>query len=149
MIDISWAHLAVIAVVALIVIGPKELPTVLRTAGQWIGKIRRMASEFQSQFQEALREAEMTDLKQHFDDISSAAKDIPRFDPIATIRKEVEQVVADKPAAEPPTPGPDAPAAALDAPPAPPASPPPEPAAVSAPPPEAAAQGRSAGGRPE
>lgn len=97
MIEFSWGHILVIAVVALIVIGPKELPTVLRTAGQWMGKIRRMAAEFQGQFQEAMREAEMADLKQHFDDISTAAKEIPHFDPIGTVRKEIESAIADKP----------------------------------------------------
>jgi len=97
MIEFSWGHILVIAVVALIVIGPKELPTVLRTAGQWMGKIRRMAAEFQGQFQEAMREAEMADLKQHFDDISTAAKEIPHFDPIGTVRKEIEGAIADKP----------------------------------------------------
>ena len=51
MFDISWGELLVIGMVALIVIGPKELPGVLRTIGQWMGKIRRMASEFQGQFQ--------------------------------------------------------------------------------------------------
>ena len=97
MIEFSWGHILVIAVVALIVIGPKELPTVLRTAGQWMGKIRRMATEFQGQFQEAMREAEMADLKQHFDDISTATKEIPHFDPIGTVRKEIESAIADKP----------------------------------------------------
>ena len=65
MFDIGWSELVVIAVVALIAIGPKELPGVLRTVGQYMGKIRRMASEFQGQFQEAMREAEMADLKKH------------------------------------------------------------------------------------
>jgi sec-independent protein translocase protein TatB len=97
MIEFSWGHILVVAVVALIVIGPKELPTVLRTAGQWMGKIRRMAAEFQGQFQEAMREAEMADLKQHFDDIGTAAKEIPHFDPIGTVRKEIESAIADKP----------------------------------------------------
>ena len=95
MIEFSWAHILVIAVVALIVIGPKELPTVLRTAGQWMGKIRRMAAEFQGQFQEALREAEMADLKQQFDDVSTAAKDFRHFDPIGTVRKQIEGAIAD------------------------------------------------------
>ena len=76
MFDIGWSELLVIAVVALIAIGPKELPGVLRTAGQWIGKVRRMAAEFQSQFQEALREAEMDDLKKQVDDLKAAADDI-------------------------------------------------------------------------
>ncbi|HKD27454.1 MAG TPA: Sec-independent protein translocase protein TatB [Xanthobacteraceae bacterium] len=70
MFDIAWGEFVVIAVVALIVIGPKELPAVLRAIGQWTTKIRRMAAEFQGQFQEALREAEMADLKKDIDDAS-------------------------------------------------------------------------------
>ena len=62
MFDIGWSELVVIAVVALIAIGPKELPGVLRMVGQWMGKARKMAAEFQGQFQEAMREAEMADL---------------------------------------------------------------------------------------
>ena len=71
MFDLDWGELVVIGIVALIAIGPKELPTVLRTIGQWMGKVRRMANEFQGQFQEALREAEFADLKKHADDISA------------------------------------------------------------------------------
>jgi sec-independent protein translocase protein TatB len=74
MFDINWSELVVIGVVALIVIGPKELPAVLRAIGQWTTKIRRMAGEFQSQFQEAMREAEMADLKKQVDDLGDAAK---------------------------------------------------------------------------
>src|SRR6266478_8390048 len=72
--DIAWGEFIVIAVVALIVIGPKELPAVLRAIGQWTTKIRRMAAEFQGQFQEALREAEMADLKKEVDNLNDAAK---------------------------------------------------------------------------
>jgi len=117
MIEFSWAHILVIAVVALIVIGPKELPTVLRTAGQWMGKIRRMAAEFQGQFQEALREAEMADLKQQFDDVSTAAKDFRHFDPIGTVRKQIEGAIADT------SPKVETPSSAVEAPPAAPSSP--------------------------
>ena len=73
MFDIGWSEFAVIAVVALIAIGPKELPGVLRMVGQWVGKARKMASEFQGQFQEAMREAEMADLKKSFDEVKEAA----------------------------------------------------------------------------
>jgi len=59
MFDLGWGKLVVIALIALVVIGPKELPAVLRTVGQWMAKIRRMAAEFQGQFNEAMREAEM------------------------------------------------------------------------------------------
>jgi sec-independent protein translocase protein TatB len=89
MFDIGWSEFLVIGVVALIVIGPKELPAVLRTVGQWTTKIRRMASEFQSQFQEAMREAEMADLKKEVDNLTDTAKDFTsgmssHFDPLDT-----------------------------------------------------------------
>jgi sec-independent protein translocase protein TatB len=74
MFDIAWGEFVVIAVVALIVIGPKELPGVLRAIGQWTTKIRRMAAEFQGQFQEALREAEMADLKKEVDNLNDTAR---------------------------------------------------------------------------
>jgi len=74
MFDFSVGEIVVIGAVALIAIGPKELPGVLRAVGQWTTKIRRMASEFQSQFQEALREAEMADLKKEVDTLSDTAK---------------------------------------------------------------------------
>ena len=76
MFDIGWSELLVIAAVALIVIGPKELPGVLRSVGHWMGKIRRMASDFQGQFQEAMREAEMADLKKHADDLNQSVKSL-------------------------------------------------------------------------
>src|SRR5215475_3497901 len=72
MFDLSWGKLVVIGVVALLVIGPKELPGVLRQLGQAMAKIRRMAAEFQGQFNEAMREAEVADLKKQFDETTSS-----------------------------------------------------------------------------
>jgi sec-independent protein translocase protein TatB len=92
MFDISWSEFLLIGIVALIVIGPKELPTVMRTVGQWTRKIRSMAGEFQSQFHEAMREAEMSDLKQQVDDIAS---DVRQFDPLKSVREDVETVGQD------------------------------------------------------
>ena len=93
MFDIGWSELVVIGVVALIAIGPKELPGVLRMVGQWIGKARRMASEFQGQFNEAMREAEMADIKKQFDDVSAAAKDMSPTNLLTSISKDVEDAV--------------------------------------------------------
>src|SRR5215470_11299863 len=90
MFEIGWSELLLIAVVALIAIGPKELPTVLRTLGQWMSKLRRMASEFQSQFQEAMREAEMADLKKQVDEMTSQAQSYANFDPVSEVRRELE-----------------------------------------------------------
>lgn len=83
MFDIGWGELLVIGIVALVVIGPKELPGVLRTLGQGMSKIRRMASEFQGQFQEAMREAEMQDLKKSVDELTASARGLGTYDPLA------------------------------------------------------------------
>src|SRR4029434_6379954 len=105
MFEIGWGELLIIGVVALIAIGPKELPGVLRTLGQWMNKLRRMASEFQSQCHEAMREAEMADLKKQVDDMTSQAQSYASFDPVAEVRREldstqqqIESAMADKPA---------------------------------------------------
>jgi sec-independent protein translocase protein TatB len=89
MFDIGWTELLIIGVVALIAIGPKELPGVLRTVGQMMAKVRRMAAEFQGQFQEALREAEMEDLKKHVDSLTEG------LDPMESVRKEIEAATED------------------------------------------------------
>ena len=91
MFNLGWGEIVLIGIVALIAIGPKELPTVLRTVGQLIGKARRMASEFQGQFQEALREADLGDLQKHAEDLKSSftdsVTDITDFDPMAETTK--------------------------------------------------------------
>jgi sec-independent protein translocase protein TatB len=94
MFDIGWSELLVIGVVALIAIGPKELPGVLRMVGQWIGKARRMAGEFQSQFSEAMREAEVADLKKTFDDVSQAASSIASGNVLTSTAKDVEDALS-------------------------------------------------------
>ena len=89
MFDIGWSELVVIAVVALIAIGPKELPGVLRMVGQWMGKARKMAAEFQGQFQEAMREAEMADLKKSFDEVKEAATGLATGNIMTSLQKDV------------------------------------------------------------
>jgi sec-independent protein translocase protein TatB len=148
MFDIGWGELLVIGIVALVAIGPKELPGALRTLGQWMGKLRRMASEFQSQFQEAMREAEMADLKKQVDDLTSQAQSYTNFDPIGDVRKEFEsaqQQIEGAITATPPADAASAPTAAE------PAAPPPAEPAVTPPADAAAAppSGASAGAAPE
>ena len=106
MFDIGWSELVVIGVVALIAIGPKELPGVLRTVGQWMGKARRMAAEFQGQFNEAMREAEMADIKKTFDDASAAAKDLSPTNLLTSLNKDVEDAMKIDPPVTPTTPEP-------------------------------------------
>ena len=96
MFDIGWSELVVIAVVALIAIGPKELPGVLRMVGQWMGKARKMAAEFQGQFQEAMREAEMADLKKSFDEVKEAATGFASGNLMTSLREGRQQRAADR-----------------------------------------------------
>ena len=97
MFDIGWSELLLIGIVALIAIGPKELPGALRTLGQWMGKVRRMASEFQNQFHEAMREAELADLKKEVDEMASKAQSYAHFDPIDDIRRDIEKAAGPPP----------------------------------------------------
>ena len=110
MFDIGWSELVVIAVVALIAIGPKELPGVLRMVGQWVAKARRMATEFQGQFNEAMREADMADLKKSFDEVADAAKGLSGGNVLASLTKDVEESLKiDPPVMLPTTPEPPTP----------------------------------------
>ena len=82
MFDIGWNELLVIAMVAIVVIGPKDLPRVMRTVGQWVRRLKRMGSEFQGQFNEALREAEL-------DDVRKGVEDLKSLNPLNSVRDEL------------------------------------------------------------
>jgi sec-independent protein translocase protein TatB len=88
MFDLGWTELLVIAVVAIIVIGPKDLPRALRTFGRWTGKMKGMAREFQNQFNEALREAELDGVKKQVNDLAS-------LDPMKSIKKTLTSTESD------------------------------------------------------
>ncbi|MBQ0823120.1 Sec-independent protein translocase protein TatB [Microvirga terrae] len=107
MLDMSWGEIMVIGAVALIVIGPKDLPKALRTVGQVTGKLRRMAAEFQGQFNEAMREAELDEVKKQLQGVNDSVTSIGStdFNPIQTIRDELKTSIeapekAPKPANE-------------------------------------------------
>ncbi|KQP41382.1 preprotein translocase subunit TatA [Methylobacterium sp. Leaf104] len=94
MFDMSWGEVMLIGGVALIVIGPKDLPKALRTVGQITGKMRRMAGEFQSQFNEAIREAEFDEIRREVDGVKRSASTMgPTFNPVQTIRDELKGAV--------------------------------------------------------
>jgi sec-independent protein translocase protein TatB len=94
MFDIGWGELVVIGVVALIVIGPKELPGLLRTLGQGMAKLRAMASDFQHQFNDAMREAELEDLRKEAEKLTDMAS--VATNPIAKIGDDLQKAI-DKP----------------------------------------------------
>ena len=92
MLDVGWSELMVIGVVALVVVGPKELPALLRTVGQWTGKARRMAAEFQGQLNEAIREAELDDVKKSVDDLRSLSPTRIVTDQLASLGDDIKRV---------------------------------------------------------
>src|SRR5687768_914412 len=91
MLDMSWGEIMVIGAVALIVIGPKDLPKALRTVGQMTSKVRRMAAEFQGQFNEAMREADLDEVKKQLQSVNDSVPSLnTSFNPIQTIRDELK-----------------------------------------------------------
>ena len=75
MFDIAWSELFVILIVALVVVGPKDLPRLMRTAGQWAGRARAMADQFRRSFDEMARQSELDDLRAQVNKLQSEAKD--------------------------------------------------------------------------
>ncbi|MFG1479022.1 Sec-independent protein translocase protein TatB [Xanthobacter sp. V4C-4] len=152
MFEIGWSELMLIGIVALIVIGPKELPSVLRTVGRTVTKLRRMAGEFQGQFQEALREADIADMRKEISDVTDTARSSfagvgagEVFDPLKSIRDEIRATVesAGKPKVEPaPAAGSESPVQSLVPPPA--EAPLPPPVFPAAAPPAAASPANAA-----
>lgn len=80
MLDIGWTELLVIAVILIVVVGPKDLPPMIRAFGKMTKRLRQTAGEFRAQFDEALREAELDDLKNSVNDVRS-------LNPANTIRE--------------------------------------------------------------
>jgi sec-independent protein translocase protein TatB len=86
MFDFDAGKLIIIGIVALIVIGPKELPRVMRQVGQAAAKMRRMAAEFRGQFMDAMREADIEDIKAEAGKLAESAKLDAGLDPLAEIK---------------------------------------------------------------
>lgn len=85
MFDLSWTEMLVVAAIAIIVVGPKDLPKALRTIGRWVGKAKRMARDFQNQFNDVLREAEIDTIKKEIETVG-------KIDPVADLRKDVAEI---------------------------------------------------------
>ncbi len=136
MFDIGWSEMAFVALIALIVIGPKELPAAMRTVAKYIRKARAITGEFQSSFNEMVREAELDEAKKALESadkmnpaktfaaavdptgsvdetLSEVEKEIKKDDPAVTIHAPPTPAAADpEPAAPPPAAEPEPVAAA-------------------------------------
>jgi sec-independent protein translocase protein TatB len=142
MFDLAWSEIALIGVIALIVIGPKDLPGAIRGVAQMMGKARRMAGEFQGHVDEMVREAKLDEVKREIDQFKTNVQtEVSRatqmdewkrdvVDPIRETARDLERPFDPPPApSSPPSPPPEA---------APPGAAPPEAAPPGAAPPEAA-----------
>jgi sec-independent protein translocase protein TatB len=82
MFDIGWSELLVIAVVAIVVVGPKDLPRLMRTFGHYAGKLRRAAADFQRQFEDAMRETELEEVRKAIESVRNGTPEIDLKAPI-------------------------------------------------------------------
>lgn len=97
MFDFSATEFLVIALVALIVIGPRELPGLLRQIGQMVGKVRRMASEFQEQLNTAVESSEIQEIKTEVGKLADEARIDMDYDPAIDAEREIREAVEGKP----------------------------------------------------
>jgi sec-independent protein translocase protein TatB len=103
MFDLTSSKLLILGVVALIVVGPKELPFLLRTIGKYVGMIRRQANEFRAQFDEAMREAELESIRKDVENVARDAETSLR-DAGSSVDREIhasEQAISEPAKAEP------------------------------------------------
>nr|WP_321525524.1 Sec-independent protein translocase protein TatB [uncultured Cohaesibacter sp.] len=82
MFDIGWSEILVVVIITILVVGPKELPGLLRTIGKTVANLRRMAGDFQNQFNDALREAEL-------DDVANSISDMRSLNPRTAVKNAV------------------------------------------------------------
>lgn len=108
MFEVGWTEMLVIAIVMIVVVGPKDLPSMLRTFGRTVAKLRSMAGDFQKQFNDALKEAELDDVKKSVDALrglnpaSEIRKQLNPFEKAAAdVRSGIDNVMKPKPAADP------------------------------------------------
>jgi sec-independent protein translocase protein TatB len=103
MFDITSSKLLILVIVALIVVGPKDLPILLRTVGKYLGIVRRHAAEFRAQFDEALREAELQDLKKEIEGVGHEMRSTIEQggtaidEHVMTARTELDGVIGGRP----------------------------------------------------
>jgi sec-independent protein translocase protein TatB len=102
----SWQHLSIMLVVALVVVGPKDLPRLMNMAGKWAGKARAMATEFRRSFDEMARESELAELRKEIEDLKKNNPVSDLASSMASVESEVNssmEAVSTAPAQAPET----------------------------------------------
>jgi len=85
----SWQHIIIMLVVALVVVGPKDLPRLMNMAGKWAGKARAMAGEFRRSFDEMARESELAELRKEIDNLKKNNPVSDLANSMASVQAEV------------------------------------------------------------
>lgn len=90
----SWSHILILLVVALVVVGPKDLPRLMHMIGQWVGKARAMANEFRKSFDEMARQAELDELRKEIEDLKKNNPVTQIANSVSEVEGEINQPVA-------------------------------------------------------
>lgn len=85
MLEVGWSEILVIAIILIVVVGPKDLPAMMRTFGKMMGRVRTMANEFRGQFDEAMREAEL-------DDVRKGLSEVNKYNPASSLRDAMNPI---------------------------------------------------------
>ena len=88
MLDFSWSHILIVLIVALVVVGPKDLPRLMNMAGKWAGKARAMANDFKKSFDDMARQSELDELRAEIEKLRAN-------DPVADLQSEVEKSLSE------------------------------------------------------
>ena len=89
----SWSHILILLVVALVVVGPKDLPRLMNMAGKWAGKARAMATEFRKSFDEMARESELAELRKEIEDLKKNNPVSDFADSMTGVQAEIDSSV--------------------------------------------------------
>jgi sec-independent protein translocase protein TatB len=86
MLDFSWSHILILLIVALVVVGPKDLPRLMRIVGQWMGKARAMADQFKKSFDDMARQTELDELRKEIDNLRNER-------PLADVERDLNRAI--------------------------------------------------------
>jgi len=90
----SWSHIVILLTVALVVVGPKDLPRLMNMAGKWAGKARAMANEFRKSFDEMARQAELDELRKEIEDLKKNSPVSDIADQVNAMNASLNDLVA-------------------------------------------------------